>query len=738
MFPSRTIRPDTDPPARIPGEVAGGSRHALDPLLRPTSVAIVGASAREDSLGNWCVRNLLRGGYRGTVYAVNPGYEEVLGHRCYASLGDLPGAPELVIFGVGDKRIEEALDETISCGVPAAVLMSALALDEDSETRLQARVREKIRDAGLLVCGANGMGFYNVRDRVWACGFDSREHDPPGNVSLVSHSGAGMCGILDCEERIRFNFAVSTGNELSVTMDQYLDFALDLPETRVVGLFIETARNPEGFRAALAKAEQKRIPLVAIKVGRSELSARLTVSHSGAIAGDDAAFEALFDRYGVTRVRDMDELATTLIMFAEMHPVGNGGLVSLHDSGGERQLLVDLADDAGVPLTELGQDTVAALEGILSPELPAVNPLDAWSRGGPDASDIMKRSLTLLLQDPGAAIAALVLDRAPNGRVYTAYLEYMQHAAAECDKPMALVAARQGTGSDEQVVTTTQAGFPVLDGVMTFVLGVRALFAYRDFLSRPQVEIVPLSGTLIAEWRDRLADGTVLDETESLTLLRDFGMPAIAQLLVHDEYELRIAAERTGYPLAMKTAMPGIHHKSDRQGVFLNLSDEAQAVEKYSLLSGNLGPRVALSPMADAGVEMLLGARRDPQFGPVILFGFGGTLAELTRDVVFALPPFDEHYARRRLDGLNFRPLLDGVRGAGPANVDAFCRMAAAFSRMVDALRDELQEFDVNPVIVSGSGCVAVDALAVGSANAARENADTEFPRRKYELGKKL
>lgn len=280
----------------------------------------------------------------------------------------------------------------------------------------------------MLVCGANGMGYYNVRDHVWTCGFDSATHEAPGNITLISHSGAGMSGIIDCDARLRVNLAVSAGSELSTTMDEYLDFALELPETRVVGLFLETARNPEGFRAALEKAARRRIPIVALKVGRTEKSAQLTVSHSGAMAGDDASYEALFDRYGVQRARDQNEFTAMLILFAELHPVGAGGLVSLHDSGGERQLMVDLADDAGVTLTELSADTVRKLQDVIDPELPAVNPLDAWSRGGPDAAEKMTRSLTLMMQDSGAALGAVVHDRAPFGKIYPSYLAYMQRA----------------------------------------------------------------------------------------------------------------------------------------------------------------------------------------------------------------------------------------------------------------------------------------------------------------------
>ncbi|MGI9236154.1 MAG: CoA-binding protein, partial [Woeseiaceae bacterium] len=251
-------------------------KHRLDPLLRPRAVAVVGASSRPDSMGEWVLTNLKVGGYPGRVYPVNPRYETLQEHRCYADLAAIPEIPDLVVFAVSDARLEAALDEAIAAGIPAAVIQSTLVLDDDSAPFLRERVRRKIVRAGMLVCGANGMGYYNVRDCVWTCGFDSSAHEVPGNVTLISHSGSGMSGIIDCEERLRINLAVSTGNEIGVTMDEYLDFALDLPETRAVGLFIETARDPDGFRAALSKAAQRRIPVVALKVGRTEKSAQLT------------------------------------------------------------------------------------------------------------------------------------------------------------------------------------------------------------------------------------------------------------------------------------------------------------------------------------------------------------------------------------------------------------------------------------------------------------------------------
>jgi acyl-CoA synthetase (NDP forming) len=689
-------------------------KHRLDPLLRPRSVAVVGASARTDSLGEWALKNLGLGGYPGRIYPVNPNYDELQGHRCYASLADLPETPDLVIFAVGDQRIECSLDEAIAAGVPAAVLQSTLYLDDDSDPPLRERVRAKIQASGMLVCGANGMGFYNVRDNVWTCGFDSTSHEASGNVALISHSGSGMSGIIDCDERVRINVAVSTGNELSVTMDEYLDFVLDLPETRVVGLFIETARNPGGFAAALAKAAERRIPIVALKVGRTEKSAALAVSHSGAMAGDDATYEALFDRYGVQRARDQDEFTTMLIMFAEMYPIPAGGLVTLHDSGGERQLLVDLADDADVPLTELTEKTIASLEEVLEPELPAVNPLDAWSRGGPDAAENITRCLTLMMQDPGTAVAGVIHDRAPAGKIYPSYLAYMQRARTDSGKPVALVAARQGTGHDRAAVTSTHAGFPVLDGVSQFLVGVRALFAYRDFQLREPAAPGEADQQIVERWRSRLATGVTLSEAESLALLTDFGVGTTAYELANSESDAVAAAVRVAYPVALKTAKEGLLHKSDEGGVVLGIQDEEQLRIAYEGMSHQLGDAVLVSSMAPTGVEMFLGVKHDPQYGPVVLIGSGGVLAETIADVQFALPPFDAAHARRCIDRLKLRPLLDGVRGRPAADIDAFCEAAARFSEMAAGLGDVLAEVDVNPVIVHEDGAVAVDALVAG------------------------
>ncbi len=689
-------------------------KHRLDPLLRPNSVAVVGASERVDTIGYWVMRNLAKGGFRGRTYPVNPRYEQVQGHECYAALADLPETPDLVAFAVADSRLEAALDEAIAAGIPAAVIQSTLVMDDDTHPPLKDRIQRKLLDARMLACGANCMAYYNVRDSVWTCGFDSADHAPPGNVALITHSGSGMSGIIDCEERLRINVAISAGNELSVSMDEYLDFVLDLPETRVVGLFVETARNPEGFRAALEKAANRRIPIVALKVGRTEESARLTVSHSGAMAGDDATYEALFDRYGVQRARDQNDMANMLIMFAELHPVGAGGLVTLHDSGGERQLLVDLAAAEGVPLTKLSDETVAKLEAVIDPELPAVNPLDGWSRGGPNASTQMTTALTLMMQDEGAAMGAVVHDRSPYGQIYPGYLNYMQRARADSGKPVLLVSATQGSSCDEVAVTSTHSGFPVLDGVTPFLRGVKALFDYRDFLLRESRAPEAVDRKAVDRWRTRLRTGDTLSEFESLSLLADFGVTTTEPVPVSGEQELQAAAKRLNFPVVLKTAREGLLHKSDLGGVVVGIQDAEQLQQLYALMRSRLGNDALVSETVAPGQELFLGVKRDPQFGPVVIVGFGGVLAETIGDVQFALPPFDAAHCHRLLDRMKLRPLLDGVRGSPAVDVDAFCELAARFSVLAFELREVISEVDVNPVIVNESTAIAVDALVVG------------------------
>ena len=577
-------------------------------------------------------------------------------------------------------------------------------------------MENKIHESGLLVCGANAMGFYNCYDGVWVCGFDTREnHVRGGNVTLISHSGSGMCGVVDCEERIDFNLAVSTGQELCVGIHDYMDFAIEAHDTRVIGLFMETLRDPRAMIAVLQKANERNIPVVAIKVGRTELSARLAASHSGAMAGTDAAYQALFDRYGVQRVDDMDEFATALIMFAQPHPVADGGLVCLHDSGGERQLLIDLADGMDVPLAQMSPESTTLLERILDPGLPAVNPLDAWGAGGPDADQIMQDCLSVMLKDHAASFGAVVQDRGPLGIVYPHYAEYMRTAHKASGKPVFLVANRQGSGTDPAAVKVTKEGFPVLDGLRSFLSATRCLLSYRDFCKRAPIRENPVDKAALRQARARLASGEKMDESESSLLLGSFGLPVNSTEVRKSEAGIVESARKLGYPVVLKTAQQGIGHKTEQQGVYLDIANEEMLVNAYRDLAQRLGPSVMVAPRVDIpGVEMVLGMVQDEQFGPLVMLGFGGVNVEILNDVVFAIPPFDTATAMRLVNSLKHRRLLGRQRVGSQPAVEIFCQTAAKFSAVVAALGDAVEEIDMNPVIVHADGCLALDALVIG------------------------
>ncbi|MEP5766186.1 MAG: acetate--CoA ligase family protein [Halieaceae bacterium] len=691
------------------------STQRLQALVAPASVAVVGATTRAGAVGNEVLVNLLKGDFPGVLTAVNPGHDEILGVPCVPSLAELAEPPEHVIFALGDRHIEAALGEAIALGIPAATIYSSLELD--AAPGLKERIAALAKDAGMLLAGANGMGIYNFRERFWGCGFDTRDHPQPGNVVLLSQSGSGMSGILDCEQRIDFLFAASTGQELVVGVEDYLEYVLELPETRVIGLFLETSRQPQKLLACFARARDQQIPIVVLKVGKTELAAELAISHSGALAGSDASYQAVFDRYGVQRVADMDELATALILFAQPHGLPAGGLVSLHDSGGERQLMIDLAEQQGVGFADLGSATLQKLEDLLDPGLPAVNPLDAWGAGGSDADEIMSECLATMLSDENAALGVVVHDRAPFGRIYQNYIAYMERAHERSGKPLCLVSSRQGIGDDDLVVETTRRGFPVLDGVAQFLAAARCLFAYRDFLSLPAMQPPVLSPTIVATVASQLAQSGIsgsLGEYLSSALLGECGLNLNDMLLLHSEEELEQYAEALHYPVVLKTAEDGIDHKSDREGVVLGIKNQQSLREAYQQLSLSLGPRALLAPMIEGdGVEMILGVSRDEQFGPMLVLGFGGVHAEVLQDVAVLMPPFDAACARRALDKLRLRPLLDGVRGEAAVDIDSFCEMAARLSAIAVAFADDIVEIDINPVKLGAWGAVGLDALVV-------------------------
>jgi acyl-CoA synthetase (NDP forming) len=689
-------------------------RSSLERMLEARSVAIVGASVREGTVGHQAMVELVEGGFEGTIHPVNPKYGEVLGLGCCASVAELGEPVDLVILAVSNALLEEQLRLAASAGAGSAVIFaSGYESPREGVPPLTERLAAIAREAGMALCGGNGMGFANFEKRVRALGFYEPKDVRLGGITFVSHSGSAFSAVIHNRRGLGLNLAVSSGQELVTTTADYLRYALGLESTRVIGLFIETVRDPAAFVEAARLAEERDVPLVALKVGRETLTRRMVEAHSGALAGEDGAYEALFDAYGVLRVESLDEMADTLALFESGRRAGPGGLASIHDSGGERALLVDSAASAGVPLARISEETSTRMAALLDEGLLAVNPLDFWGTGR-DAHEVVTGCIRALLEDPGVAALAFSVDLTTEDTPDMGYIGMARATFGGTDKPYAMLSNLSSGIDRNDVQLLEEDGIPVLEGTLTGLAAFRHLFEHRDHRARPPLEgTSPVTNDVRERWRSRLASPEPFDEREGLALLEDYGVPVVESERADSLEDAMAAAERIGFPVALKTAAPGVRHKSDAGGVRLGVDDSPSLEDAYSDLERDLGPQVVVAAMAPPGLEIALGIVRDAQFGPLVLVGAGGVLVEVLGDRRLALPPLDGVRARSMLDRLRVRPLLDGVRGQPAADIGAIARAIVALSWLAHDLGDHLEALDANPLICGPGGCVAVDALVI-------------------------
>jgi acetate---CoA ligase (ADP-forming) len=686
--------------------------HDLAPMLEARSVAVVGASARHGSFGEQMLIELERGGYAGSIYPVNPRYQEVRGLKCLPAVSEIETQVDLVLLGVSNALVEEQLTAAAAAGAKAAVIYSSCyeAPIPGSATLID-RLTSIARDSGMLICGGNCMGFLNLTNGLRACGFPMPEGLRPGGVSFISHSGSAFAAMAHNDRDLRFNLVISAGQEFTTTVADYLDYVLDLESTCVAALFLEAVRDPGTFRAALNKATEADIPIVALKVGREEQARSLVAAHSGALAGDDAAFEALFDAYGVLRVKTLDEMADTVELLASGRRAGPGALASIHDSGGERALIVDSAADAGVEWAKISRRTKDQLAETLEGGLDPINPLDAWGTGN-EAEEIYENSIETLMADNDTAALAFCVDLTTEDDSTASYASTAIDVFKKSTKPFAMLSNMASAIDHEDAARIRSAGIPILEGTATGLAAFKHLFELRDHRARPRAEVPAPHLERQARWRKRLAAGD-LDETDALQLVAEYGVPVVDARVAADADGALTAAHELGWPVALKTAMPSISHKTEAGGVVLGIEDVAALTRAYDDLAIRLGPRVTVESMAPAGVELALGMVHDAQFGPLVMVGAGGIWIEVFKDRRWALPPLDESRARTLIDSLAIRPLLDGLRGRDPVDIESVAHAVVAMSQLALELGDQIDGSDVNPLIASPNGCIAVDALVI-------------------------
>jgi len=693
-----------------------GHRQNLTPLLHPASVAIVGIS-QPGRFGGILAQNVSQFGYEGRVYGVNPRYESLYDRPCYASLRELPERPDLAILAVPNSALITSLEEVAECGIPAAVIFaSAYSEPVEGELSLKEQLGRIAIENDVVLCGPNGMGFVAPCRRLAVSGYPVNPKTPAGNATMICHSGSVWEAFLQNQRGVHFNYIISAGSEAATTLSDYMQFALENESTRVIGLFLETVRDPETFRSALVEARERDIPVVALKTGRSERGAQLARAHSGALAGEDGAYDALFEHYGVRRARSTDEMLDTLELFATGMRPKTHFVSAILDSGGQRALLVDLGEAEGVEFTSITEETRKKLGEVLEPGLDAVNPLDAWGTGN-GADDIYAKSIQALDADPSTGITLLAVDLPPMGDRDSWYATIIRPLLSELRNPLATLGHLSAATSAKQAGELRAMGIPVLMGTETGLRATRHVVEYSAYqrewrlnASDRPARVARPANVADLEARLRGASGA-LGEHESKQLLAAYGLTTTREIRTGALAETLRAADEIGYPVALKTCAD--LHKTERGGVRLGIASREELAEAYADFEKRLGDEVLVQQMIPPGTELILGVVNDPQFGPMLTLGTGGIFVEVLRDVSMLVIPTTPDAVRKTLTRLRGAALLQGARGRAPADLDAIVDNVMGLSALAEDLGSSISEIDVNPLVARPDRAVVVDALII-------------------------
>jgi acetate---CoA ligase (ADP-forming) len=702
---------------------------SLDRLLRPRSIAILGASERP-SIGRTLVEALDGIGFRGDVYPINPKYESVLGRRCYPSVADLPRDVDVLAFCLNHARVLEHMRPAADRGVGAAVVFDGGFAEADGEGRArQDAIAAICREASMALCGPNCMGV--ISPHVPSLVYIQALHDPTrlaGNVGLISQSGSICIGLLTDCRRFGWSQVVSSGNEAVVAAVDFLEYLVDDPATRVIAMFLETVREPERFVAALDRAADRGKPVVVLKVGRSDRTRRAISSHTGGLAGEARVFSAMLRAHRAIEVADMDELTEVIAACqAERWPRGRR-LAVMTASGGQAELILDLAATANLQLPPLAPASRGEVERVIGRITGDGNPLDAWGNG--DFATNFPHGLRVLGSDPGYDAIAFCtdgFDDQPMGSPARAldYGKTLMEGARQSAKPFYLMTTRSGVFRRDVATFLREHGIAVIGGTRAGLGAVDRLARWSEPLAAPRPS--QGGGGAIQAMQTGRARPTI-HEHDAKRLLAAVGVSVVREQVVTSLDDAREAAKTIGYPVALKVVSDAVPHRSDVGLVAVGLRDESELGAAWDRLSrrvDDLSRRddvagFLIQEMAYGILEVFAGVSRDPDFGLVLAFGAGGVLIEALDDVALRPLPLRARDAEGMIAETRVATLLGGFRGRPPGDVGALARALEAISDLAWAERASLGELDVNPIVVreTGAGCVVVDALIVPRAGA--------------------
>jgi len=691
----------------------------MDSLLRPHSIAVVGASRQPGTIGHMIVANLVRGGFTGPVYPVNPKAASICSVPAFPSLTAVPGSIDLAVICVPKQFVYDVAVEAIERGVKGLVVISAGFREVGGEgVERERRLTELVRSRGVRMVGPNCMGVLNADPAVRMNATFAPALPTFGPVAFVSQSGAIGMSVLDYarEYGIGLSQFVSVGNKPDVSGNDLLLAWEDDPAVGVILMYVETFGNPGRFLEIASRVTRAK-PIIVVKSGRSRVGARAASSHTGAIAASDAAVDALLAQAGVMRAGTVETMFELAMGFVAQAAPRSRRTAVVTNAGGPGILAADAAEPMGLELPDLAPATVARLRPLFPEEATIGNPLDMIASATPDG---YRAALAALLDDPGVDSAlAIYVPIPPNSPVDVAEAIATAATARPAKPVFAVVMGYEGLPQGRAELSA--AGIPAYLFPETAARALSARVRHREWQERPPtvLEELPVdpagARALLAAAREQGRDR--LPEYAALDLLAAYGIPVERARFVTSREDAARAADEAGYPVVAKVVAPAISHKTEADGVQVDLrsaDDVRLAWDRIQAGAARAAPGTAVDGvvvqrMVEGGRELIVGLTRNPDFGPLVMFGLGGILVEVLRDVSFRIAPFGRQDAREMIRAIRGVRLLDGVRGAGPVD---FRALEDVLLRVSQLARDfpEIAELDVNPLLASETGVVAVDA----------------------------
>jgi acetate---CoA ligase (ADP-forming) len=691
--------------------------NVISRLMRPQRVAVIGASADIAKTAGRPVSYLLKHGFKGEIYPVNPKASEICGLTCYPDIASLPAVPDVGIVLLGAERAHHAVRELAQRGCAAAIVLASGygEVGEDGKRR-QAELRDA---AGTMrILGPNTIGLVNITDGIVlsASGALEMDHFPSGAVSVVSQSGGILGSMLSraAARGIGLSKLISTSNEVDLELADFIDWLIDDEATKVIALYVESVRNAEKFRQAALRAAAAGKPIVAFKVGRSEAGAKAAVSHTGALAGADKMYDALFQQVGIIRAEDFDSLLDIPAALATGRTLRGNRVAILTSTGGAGTLVSDALGVSGFATPAPDAVTGAELRALQDGDHAALdrNPIDVTLAGL--KPDLLKGAISSLLRSETYDALVVIV-----GASALAMPELMSNAIKSClgstDKP---VLAYISPHAPKIGALLTQGGVPAFSAPESCSAALGAMLHAAQWKAQPQPAKAKNTVHL-----DKIPTGA-LDEAHAKQLFAKFGISCANEIVVTNAEQAAQAAIKLGNRVVLKILSSEILHKSDMGGVAVNLNAQ-QIGERLETMRVTVRARAGITPntflvqeMVSGGTELILGMNRDP-LGTAILLGMGGVTAELLKDTTMRLLPetggLSPETAREMAMTLKTWPLLDGYRGRAPADVEALVAAIVAFSEMVAQLGERLMEAEINPLFVleRGRGVRAADGIAV-------------------------